>query len=89
MWRIIMKKAVIPLSGGADSSTCLALATSEGYETYVMFINYGQNNLEREYCASKEIATFYQVSEFKQLDLSWFKQIGGSGLIDNTVLCQE
>ena len=84
-----MKKAIVPLSGGLDSTTCLALAKSEGYELYVMFVNYGQNALQHEIIASKMVAEHYGVSQYKEIDLTWFKQIGGSGLVDNTIIGKE
>jgi len=37
-----MKKAVILLSGGIDSSTTLAIARSEGYECYTLTFDYSQ-----------------------------------------------
>jgi len=37
-------RAVCLLSGGLDSSTCLALAIREGYECYALSIDYGQKN---------------------------------------------
>ena len=37
-------KAVCLLSGGLDSSTCLAIARREGYECYVMSFDYGQRH---------------------------------------------
>lgn len=42
-----LPKAVVLLSGGLDSTTTLAIARSEGYETYALSFRYGQrNNLE-------------------------------------------
>ncbi len=39
-----MKKAVILLSGGIDSSTVMAIAKSEGYGLYALSIDYGQRH---------------------------------------------
>jgi 7-cyano-7-deazaguanine synthase len=47
------KKAVVLLSGGVDSSTTLAIASSEGYEIYAISFAYGQrHDIELE-CAKK------------------------------------
>ena len=39
-----MRKAVCLLSGGLDSSTCLALARREGYACYALSFDYGQRH---------------------------------------------
>ena len=39
-----MKKAVCLLSGGLDSSTCLALARREGHACYALSFDYGQRH---------------------------------------------
>jgi tRNA(Ile)-lysidine synthase TilS/MesJ len=36
-----LKRAVILLSGGLDSATCLAIAISQGYEVYALSVDYG------------------------------------------------
>ena len=63
-------KAVVLLSGGVDSSTCLALAV-EKYQkqnVYALNIRYGQKQQKELDCA-KKIARHYQVP-YKLLDLS-------------------
>ncbi len=47
------RKAVVLLSGGLDSTTTLAIAQSEGYDTYVMSFRYGQRNKVELQCAEK------------------------------------
>jgi len=37
------KTAVILLSGGLDSTTCLAIAKDQGFDIIGLTINYGQN----------------------------------------------
>lgn len=39
-----MKRAVCLLSGGLDSSTCLALARRDGFECYALSFDYGQRH---------------------------------------------
>jgi len=75
-----MKKAIVLLSGGLDSTTVLAHAKKEGYEVYALSFYYGQRH-QFELEAAKKIARYYQVAEHKiaTIDLRLF---GGSALTD-------
>jgi len=55
-----MKKAVVLFSGGLDSTTCLALAQSQGFECYALSFDYQQKH-NAELNAAKQIATFFGV----------------------------
>ena len=49
-------KAVCLLSGGLDSSTCLALARRQGFECYALSFDYGQRH-RAELDAARRVAT--------------------------------
>jgi len=75
------KRAVILLSGGLDSTTCLALAKKEDFELFALTINYGQrHNFELK--ASKIIANSYNVKKHSIVDINLAK-FGGSALTDD------
>lgn len=80
-------KAVILLSGGLDSSTTLAIAKNQGYETYALTFRYGQRH-EREIMAAKEIARSLAVKKHIILDID-LKSFGGSALTDNIPVPKE
>lgn len=75
-----MKKAVVLLSGGLDSSTTLALARQEGYETYALSFRYGQRHrheLEAACRVAAQVGACRHV--ITDIDLRTF---GGSALTD-------
>ncbi len=76
-----MKKAVILLSGGLDSATCLAIAKSEGYECYAMSFSYGQRHtIELE--KAKNIAKDAKVKKHIIVDID-LRSFGGSALTED------
>ena len=75
------KKAVILLSGGLDSTTCLAIAINEGYQIHALTINYGQKQ-NYELSAAKNIVKKFNVAEHSVIDID-LTQFGGSALTDN------
>lgn len=81
------KKAVVLLSGGLDSATCLAIAKSRGFECFCLSLDYHQRHIA-ELQAANKIATTLGAKAHKtaQLDLSLF---GGSALTDNAINVPE
>ena len=77
---VIMKKAIILLSGGLDSTTCLAIAKSQGFSCYALSFNYFQRN-SVELQMAKEIAKNTGVVEHRIVDLN-INQWGASALTD-------
>jgi 7-cyano-7-deazaguanine synthase len=78
------KKAVIVLSGGLDSTTCMGMAEAEGYELYPITFHYGQRH-DREVQQAIEVGKFYHVKDHRIVDLTFLKDIGGSALTDEKV----
>lgn len=72
------RRAVCLLSGGLDSSTCLAIARRDGYECYCLSFDYGQRHAI-ELQAAARVAKQLGASEHRiaKLDLRVF---GGSAL---------
>jgi len=79
----IMKKAVILVSGGVDSSTVLAMIKDMDYEIHALSFNYSQRN-QIEVQKIKELVKDYDVKQHKiiNIDLASF---GGSSLTDNSI----
>jgi 7-cyano-7-deazaguanine synthase len=78
-----MKPAVVLLSGGLDSATCLAIAAGEGYACHCLSVDYGQRH-GAELDAAKRVAAALGAREHRQLhiDLTGF---GGSALTDSGI----
>lgn len=82
-----MEKAVVLLSGGLDSCTCMAVAKSKGYEVYPISFNYHQRHkIELE--GAKKIAEYYQVPRHLVIETN-MEAIGGSALTDPEIAVPE
>lgn len=77
------KKAIVLLSGGLDSSTVLAKAKKDGYQTYALSFDYGQRH-DAELDAAKNIAEREGVVEHKIVPMN-LRAIGGSALTDDSI----
>lgn len=75
------KKAVILLSGGMDSTTCLAVALDAGYECYTLSFDYGQKQ-RAELNAAEKISRQQGAAEHRLVTLS-IGDFGGSALTDS------
>jgi 7-cyano-7-deazaguanine synthase len=74
-----VKKAVVLLSGGLDSTVTLAVALSRGYEPLALTFDYGQRH-RREVESAGRVARHYGAKhKVLKIDLT---QIGGSALTD-------
>ena len=77
------KKAIILLSGGLDSATCLAIAKDMGFECYALSFSYGQRHTV-ELDRAAEIAQKAGVAAHSIIDINlalW----GGSALTDQNI----
>ncbi|MDA1014440.1 MAG: 7-cyano-7-deazaguanine synthase QueC [Planctomycetota bacterium] len=73
-----MKKSIVLLSGGLDSTTTLAIAMSAGFSCHAVTFRYGQrHNIEIQ--AAQRIAESMGATEHLILDID-LRSIGGSAL---------
>lgn len=80
----ITPSAVVLLSGGLDSTTVLAYAINQGFNVYVLTVNYGQKN-QFELSRAKEISKYYQANEHKILNVH-LNELGGSSLTTSEIV---
>ena len=73
-------KAVVLLSGGLDSTTCLAIANRAGFEATCLCVDYGQRHAIEVERARGVAASFGAPFRVVRLDL---RAIGGSSLTDD------
>ena len=62
----MIRKAVVLLSGGLDSTTCLAIAKDEGYQPYALTINYGQHH-NFELKAAQKVVQFFHIKNHSNI----------------------
>src|SRR6266581_3661410 len=76
-----MKRAVVLLSGGIDSTTTLAIAMAEGHEAFALSFDYGQRH-QIETQAARRVADSLGAKEHRiaKIDL---RILGASALTDN------
>lgn len=81
------RKAVCLLSGGLDSSTCLALARRDGFLCYALSFDYGQRHrVELEAAARVAAAVGCQEHRTARIDLRMF---GQSALTDDIAVPKQ
>ncbi|MGH8530247.1 MAG: 7-cyano-7-deazaguanine synthase QueC [Nevskiales bacterium] len=75
--------AVVLLSGGLDSATCLAIARAEGYVCHALSVAYGQRHAA-ELEAAQRVARALGAAEHRVMTIN-YGQIGGSALTDAAI----
>ncbi len=83
----MVKKAVILLSGGLDSTTCLAMAKSQGFSCYALSFAYGQRH-DYELTAAETIAKIMGAKDHRVVTLD-IGQFGTSALTDINIPVPE
>ncbi|MFY7698335.1 MAG: 7-cyano-7-deazaguanine synthase QueC [Legionella sp.] len=78
-----MNNAVILLSGGLDSTTCLAIAKAQGFNCYTLSFDYGQRH-HYELKAAAKIAEDMRVIDHRVITLD-ISQFGHSALTDHKI----
>jgi len=79
----VEKKAVVLVSGGLDSATCLAIAKSEGYQCYALSFDYGQRS-SSELTAAGQLTRYFGAVSHQIIPLG-IGRLGGSALTDHSV----
>ncbi|HJP17302.1 MAG TPA: 7-cyano-7-deazaguanine synthase QueC [Nitrospinota bacterium] len=80
-------KAVVLLSGGIDSTTTLAIANNEGYNTYTISFDYGQrHSFELEKAA--KIARLFKSEKHLVVDID-LRKFGGSALTNSIPVLKD
>jgi 7-cyano-7-deazaguanine synthase len=79
-----MKKCVIPISGGLDSTIILHHASMQlKYDSiYCVSFNYGQRHVRELECAEYQCSKV-DIKEHKTLDISFIKDIAGTSSLTN------
>ncbi len=77
------KRAIVLLSGGLDSTTCLAIARQAGFEIHAISFRYGQRHTFELELAST-VASVYGVASHRIVDIN-LAQFGGSALTDSSI----
>ena len=77
------EKAIVLLSGGLDSATCLAIARSQGFDCYCLSFDYGQRH-SAELQAAERVVKALGAAEHRVINFG-LAQFGGSALTDTSI----
>jgi 7-cyano-7-deazaguanine synthase len=82
-----LRRSVVLLSGGLDSSTVLAMARARGFECYALSVHYGQRH-SAELDAARKVAAALGAHEHRVMGVD-LAGIGGSALTDAGIAIPE
>jgi 7-cyano-7-deazaguanine synthase len=75
--------AVVLLSGGLDSATCVAIAQQSGFSVYAISFRYGQRH-SIELTRAAAVAKHFSIQKHAIIDIDLAK-LGGSALTDMAI----
>lgn len=75
------KPAVVLLSGGLDSTTCVGVAVEQGFEVTALSFDYSQRH-RVELAAARRVVEHYGIRRHFVFNVGLFKEVGGSALTD-------
>jgi 7-cyano-7-deazaguanine synthase len=78
------RTAVVLLSGGLDSATCLALVTRWGWTVHALSFDYGQRH-RVELAAARHLARLYRAASHRVVSIPALGALGGSALTDRRI----
>lgn len=81
------KSAIVLLSGGLDSATCLAMARSKGFRTLAMSFRYGQRH-SIELAAASKVARALGADRHHLVDID-LRAFGGSALTSDIAVPKD
>ena len=78
-----MSKAVVPISGGLDSSVILSIACQQHDEVYAISYDYGQKHNKELLYAGYQINNYDNIEDHKFVDIKFFKDIAPTSSLTN------
>lgn len=84
-----IKKAVVLLSGGMDSTTAMYEAIERGYKPYLLHLSYGQQTEDKELASARKMLLHVNAGDFQHISVDHLSAIGGSSLTDETMTVDE
>ena len=81
------RAAIVLVSGGLDSATCLAIARGEGFRCHALSFRYGQRH-DAELVAARRVVAALGAIEHRVMDID-LAAFGGSALTDASLAVPE
>ena len=78
-----MSKAVVPISGGLDSSVILSIASQHHDDVYAISYDYGQKHYKELLYAGCQIDNYDNIEDHKFVDIKFFKDVAPTSSLTN------
>ena len=78
-----MSKAIVPISGGLDSSVILSIACQRHEDVYAISYDYGQKHYKELLYAGCQIDDYKNIEDHKIVDIKFFRDIAFTSSLTN------